>query len=108
MPKYMYQVAYTSESWATQLGSPQDREQQIGEVVQRLGGRLESFYYAFGDYDVVLVADFPDNESAAAISLAAASGGAVKSIKTTPLMTTSQGMEAMRKAAGAAYRPPGG
>ena len=108
MPKYMYQVAYTSESWATQLGSPQDREQQIGEVVQRLGGRLESFYYAFGDYDLVLIADFPDNESAAAISLAASSGGAVKSIKTTPLMTTSQGMEAMRKAAGAAYRPPGG
>ena len=108
MPKYMYQVAYTSESWATQLGSPQDREQQIGEVVQRLGGRLESFYYAFGDYDLVLIADFPDNESAAAISLAATSGGAVKSIKTTPLMTTSQGMEAMRKAAGAAYRPPGG
>jgi uncharacterized protein with GYD domain len=108
MPKYMYQVAYTSESWATQLGSPQDREQQVGEVVQRLGGRIESFYYAFGDYDLVLIADFPDNESAAAISLAATSGGAVKSIKTTPLMTTSQGMEAMRKAAGAAYRPPGG
>ena len=107
MPKYMYQVAYTSESWATQLGSPQDREQQVGEVVQRLGGRLESFYYAFGDYDVVLVADFPDNESAAAISLAATSGGAIKSIKTTPLMTQSQGMEAMRKAAGAGYRPPG-
>ncbi len=108
MPKYMYQVSYTSESWATQLGSPQDREQQIGQVVQRLGGRLESFYYTFGDYDLVLIADFPDNESAAAISLAATSGGAVKSIKTTPLMTTSQGMEAMRKAAGAAYRPPGG
>ena len=107
MPKYMYQVAYTSESWATQLASPQDREQQIGEVVQRLGGRIESFYYAFGDYDLVLVADFPDNESAAAISLAATSGGAVKSIKTTPLMTKSQGMEAMRKAAGAGYRPPG-
>ena len=107
MPKYTYQVAYTSESWATQLGSRQDREQQIGEVVQRLGGRLESFYYAFGDHDVVLVADFPDNESAAAISLAATSGGAVKSIKTTPLMTKSQGMEAMRKAAGAGYRPPG-
>ena len=108
MPKYMYQVAYTSESWANQLGRPQDREQQIGEVVQRLGGRLETFYYAFGDYDIVLIADFPDNESAAAISLAATSGGAVKSIKTTPLMTTSQGMEAMRKAAGAGYRPPGG
>ncbi len=75
MPKYLYQVAYTSESWAIQLGSPQDREQQIGEVVQRLEGRLESFYYAFGDHDVVLVADFPDNESAAAISLAATSGG---------------------------------
>ena len=37
MPKYMYQVACASESWATQVGSPQDREQQVGEAVQRLG-----------------------------------------------------------------------
>ncbi len=108
MPKYLYQVSYTSESWATQVASPQDREQQVGQVVEKLGGKIEACYYAFGEYDVVLVADFPDNESAAAISLAATSGGGVKSIKTTRLMTKSQGMEAMRKAAGAGYRPPGG
>ena len=108
MPKYLYQVSYTSESWATQVASPQDREQQVGQVVERLGGKIETFYYAFGEYDIVLVADFPDNESAAALSLAATSGGAVKSITTTPLMTKSEGMEAMRKAAGAGYRPPGG
>ena len=61
MPKYMYQVSYTSESWATQVASPQDREQQVGQVVERLGGKIETFYYAFGEYDIVLVADFPDD-----------------------------------------------
>jgi hypothetical protein len=48
----------------------------------------------------------PDNVSAAGVSIAAAAGGAVKAIKTTPLMTVQESMEAMRKAGQAGYRPP--
>ena len=54
------------------------------------------------------IAEFPDNVSVAAFSVAASAGGAVKSIKTTPLMTADEGIEMMRKAAGSGYRPPGG
>ncbi len=70
------------------------------------GGRLESAYYAFGDYDVVAIVEVPDNVSAAAFSLALNAGGALKAAKTTPLMTVEEGMEAMRKAGGTGYRPP--
>jgi len=72
-----------------------------------LGGRIESAYYAFGEYDVVGIMEMPDNVSAAALSLAASAGGAMKAIKTIPLMTIEEGIEAMRKAAGSGYRPPG-
>jgi uncharacterized protein with GYD domain len=61
---------------------------------------------SFGEYDIILVVDMPDNVSAAAISIAAAAGGAVKAIKTTPLMTMEEGIEAMRKGAAAGYRAP--
>ena len=66
----------------------------------------ESFYLAFGDYDVVAVCEFPDNASAAAFSLAAASGGSVKAFKTTPLLTPNEGIDAMKKAGGSGYKPP--
>jgi uncharacterized protein with GYD domain len=72
-----------------------------------LGGKIECAYLAFGEYDVVVVLDMPDNVSAAAFSIAASAGGAVKAAKTTALMTMEEGIEAMRKAGTAGYRPPG-
>ena len=89
------------------MRDPQHRAEQMRPVIERLGGRLESFYYTFGGYDVVTICQFPDNVSAAALSLAASAGGAIKAIKTTPLMPVEEGMQAMRKAAEAGYRPPG-
>ena len=77
-------------------------------MVERLGGHIESAYYAFGDNDAILIIDLPDNISAAAFSLAVSAEGAVKAIKTTPLLTIEDGIEAMRKGAGSSYRPPGG
>jgi uncharacterized protein with GYD domain len=106
MTRYLFQVAYTPEAWAAQIKSPQNRLEQIRPAVESLGGKLESMYYAFGEYDVVALADFPDDVSAAAFSLSASAGGAIKSIRTTPLMMVEDGMNAMKKAAGSGYRPP--
>jgi uncharacterized protein with GYD domain len=107
MPHYLVQVAYTPDAWATQLKNPQSRAEAIRPAIERLGGRMECAYLAFGEYDVVVVLDMPDNVNAAAFSIAAAAGGAVRTIKTTPLMTLEEGIEAMRKAGTAGYRPPG-
>ena len=107
MAKYLFQGSYTSEAWAAQVQNPQNRLDVVRPVIERLGGRIECAYLAFGEYDVVLIVEMPDNVSMAAFSLAAAAGGAVKAVKTTPLMTIEEGIEAMKKAGGAGYRPPG-
>jgi uncharacterized protein with GYD domain len=75
-------------------------------MVKNLKGRVISFYNSFGEYDVVLIVEMPDNQSAAGLSIAAAAGGALKAIKTTPLMSVQEGVGAMRKAKQARYQPP--
>ena len=71
-----------------------------------MGGRIHGLWFSFGEYDLVGIFEMPDNTDIAAFMLAAASNPGVKSIKTTPLLTMEEGMEAMRKAPSAGYRPP--
>ncbi len=106
MARYLFQLAYTPEAWAAQLQNPQNRIEAVTPTVKRLGGRIENSYFAFGDYDLVTILQVPDNVTAASLSLAFSAGGAIKAIKTTPLMTIEEGMEAMRRAGGTSYRPP--
>lgn len=106
MPYYLIQVAYSPEGVAALVKSPQNRAEAIRPAVERLGGKIEGFWLAFGEYDVIAVLQFPDNVSAAALSMSVSAGGAVKAYKTTPLMTVEEGVEAMRKAGGTGYRPP--
>ncbi len=108
MPYYMLQGAYTSEAWATQVANTQNRVEIVRPIFEGLGGRIESAYYAFGEYDIMVIAEFPDSVSAAALSVTVQAGGAFKSAKTTPLMTIEDGIEVMRKASGSGYQPPGG
>ena len=99
MPLYMTQFAYSPESWAAQLKNPQNRIETVGRAVcEAAGGKLIGGWYCFGEYDAVFIADMPDPETMAAAVLAVAAGGAVKSLKTTVLMTGAQGVAAMRKA----------
>lgn len=108
MPPYLVQVAYTAEAWAAQLKHPRDRQAIVRPLFDQLGGHIATAYYAFGPFDVVLIADLPDNRSAAALSLALTAGGAVKTIQTTPLLPLEDGLDAMRQAAaaGAVYQSP--
>jgi uncharacterized protein with GYD domain len=108
MAHYLLQVAYTPEAWAALLRNPQDRVKQLTPVLQKMGGKFESAYFAFGEYDIIGIIEMPGNVDMAAFSLAAAAGGACRTVKTTPLMTTAEGIEAMRKAAASGYIPPAG
>ena len=108
MASYMVQVAYTPEAWGTLLKNPQNRMEAVRPAIEKLGGRIEGVWLSFGEYDTVLIAQMPDNVSAAAFSMAVSAGGAVKALKTTPLMTAEEGQEAMRKASSSGYRPPAG
>jgi uncharacterized protein with GYD domain len=106
MAYYLLQFAYTPQAWAALTRNPQNRLDAVRPVAERLGGRLVNKWFSFGDYDVVAILEIPDNVSAAAFSMAIASGGAVRSFKTTPLMTMDEGIEAMRRAPGLNYRSP--
>jgi uncharacterized protein with GYD domain len=108
MALFMYQAAYTSESWAAQVKNPQNRVEAVGrQACEAVGGRLVGGWLCLGEYDLVIIADVPDMESMSAIALAVASGGAIKAGKTTPLMTGAQGVEALKKAGSVAltYKP---
>jgi len=104
MPYFLEQVAYTSEGWGALVKNPQNRIEAVRPAIEKLGGKIESAWFAFGEYDVVLILQMPDNVNAAAIAIAFAAGGACKSVKTTPLITIAEGVEAMKKAATAGYR----
>jgi len=106
MALYMIQGTYTAEAWATMTKNPQDRSIPIRELAQKLGGRLVDIYYCFGEYDVVVLVEAPDDVSASAIVLAAISPGHLKAIKTTKLLTVEETMEAMRKAGSVTYPAP--
>jgi uncharacterized protein with GYD domain len=108
MSLYMFQVSYTAESWAAQLKNPQNRADTVSKALcEAIGGKFVGAWYCFSEYDVVAIAEMPDDESVAAATLALAAGGAAKAWKTTKLLTGEQGVEVMRKADAVAkvYRP---
>ena len=105
MPKYLIEASYTAEGargLAKDGGSR--RRTVVDEMVKKLGGKLETFYYAFGDADAILIVDLPDAATAAAVSIAIGASGAVGS-KTTVLLTAEEIDQAAKKSVG--YRAPG-
>jgi uncharacterized protein with GYD domain len=106
MSSFLLQVAYTPETWANLIAHPQDRLEAVRPAVEKLGGKITHGWFAFGDYDLVAVVEMPGNVEAAAFSLAAAAGGACRAVKTTPLLSTTEGLEAMKKAAQSGYKAP--
>jgi uncharacterized protein with GYD domain len=104
MPHYLHQVAYTPEAWRALLAKPQDRIEAVRPAIEKLGGKIKSAWFAFGEYDVVVITEMPDNVSAAGIAIAFAGGGACKSVQTTPLMSAEEAIQALKKANESGYR----
>jgi len=105
MPHYLQQVAYSHEGWSALLANPQNRIEAVRPAVEKLGGRIEAAWFSFGDYDVVVITELPDNVSAAGIAMAFAAGGACKSVQTTPLISPDEALAALKKARECGYRP---
>jgi uncharacterized protein with GYD domain len=104
MPHFLHQVTYTPEALARLIAHPEDRFEVVRKPVEKLGGKVLHGYFAFGQHDAVLITEMPDNVSAAAIALAFAAGGALRNCQTTPLLTASEAMDAMRKAGTTGYK----
>jgi uncharacterized protein with GYD domain len=105
MPHYLLQAAYTPEAWEALVKSPHNRIEAVRPAIERLGGKLVGGWAAFGDYDTILVAELPTSVDAAALAIAAAAGGSCRAVKTTPLLTAEEVVEAAKKASGTGYKP---
>ncbi len=104
-PKYLYQARYSPEGTKGLLkDGGSKRRAAAEEMTKALDGKVEAFYYAFGEPDVFVIADVPDHASAAAFSLAVNASGAVQ-LKTTVLMTPEEMDAAAKKSV--SYRAPG-
>ena len=105
MPKYLIQASYTVEGTKGVLkDGGTKRRTAVSVLMKQLGGRVEAFYYAFGDTDVYVIAEAPDNVTAATVSLAITASGA-GSLKTTLLLSPEEIDQAAKKTV--TYRPPG-
>ncbi len=105
MPVYMYQAAYTAESMAAQIREPHDRIEAVRPAFEALGAKFVVAGYSFGEYDVLVVFEAPDETVAASIAMAVAAGGAVRSAKTTRLLSGEEWVESLRIAQGTQYKP---
>jgi uncharacterized protein with GYD domain len=105
MPKYLFRASYLGEGVKGLLSEGgSKRREAVEQAAKGMGGTVESFYYAFGEDDVVGVMDLPDNVSAAAFALMVSGSGVVK-LKTTVLITPEEIDQAAKKSVD--YRPPG-
>jgi uncharacterized protein with GYD domain len=105
MPKYLWEVSYTTEGTKGLIrDGGTKRRAAVEKALAGVGGKLDAFYYAFGKYDLIGIADFPDNVSAAAFSLAVAATGAAV-VRTTVLLSVSEIDAAAKKKF--SYRAPG-
>jgi uncharacterized protein with GYD domain len=104
MPAYLLQVAYTPQALSALIAEPHDRTQALKKNVKKLGGRMVGSWFTFGEYDLVVIMEFPDNVSAAAWALAIGAGGALRSVKTTPLLSIEEGLEAFKKVPESGYK----
>ncbi len=105
MPNYLIQVAYSPEAWEALVRNPQNRVEAVKPAIEKLGGKIQHAWFSFGEYDVLILAEMPNNISAAAIAIAFAGGGACKTVHTTPLLSAEEAVEALKKAAESGYKP---
>jgi len=105
MPLYLWEANYTAEGTKGLLKEGgTKRRAAVQQAVEKAGGKLHAFYYAFGKTDLFGIAEFPDHATAAAVSLAVNAAGTA-TLRSTPLLTPEEMDAAAKKTV--AYRPPG-
>jgi uncharacterized protein with GYD domain len=105
VPKFLIKASYTSEGAGGLLkegGSA--RRDAVKKIVEGLGGKVEAFYYAYGDVDLYIITDLPDATAGLALTLAVNASGAVR-LTTVPLISPEE-IDAATKTS-VNYRGPG-
>jgi uncharacterized protein with GYD domain len=106
MALYMYQASYTAKSMAAQLKEPHDPVGAIKSTLDELGATLVVAGFPFGEYDLLVVYEAPDDMTAASVAMAVVAEGEVKSAKTTRLLSGQEWLESLRKRRSVTARYP--
>ena len=101
MALYMFQASYTDASIKAMIANKDNRKEAAEKAIAAAGGKLLSLYFCFGDYDIIAIAEMPDNTSMA---------GAFTSVKSTVLISPEEMLESLQKAEAflPGYRPATG
>lgn len=106
MPKYLVRASYTAEGLqGLQKDKASGRKAAVSKALENLGGKLECIYFAFGEDDVLVIFDLPDNVAAARLAVAVGASGLVRT-RTTPLLTVEEADQALG-APDIGFRAPG-
>jgi len=96
MPKFLGHGSYTAEGWkGVEKETPTHRRDFVAKFLETVGGKLEVFYFAFGEHDFVWIADYPDVATAAAVAIAVQESGMIKGHQT--LLLTAEELDAALK-----------
>jgi uncharacterized protein with GYD domain len=106
LPKYLWKASYTASGVrGVAMEGGTARREAVTRAAESVGGSLEEFYFAFGEADVYVIVDLPDNQAATAAALAINGSGAV-AVQTIPLLTPEEVDAAAKQ--GVEFRPAGG
>ena len=106
MSLYMATFGYKPEVWAGFVAHPENREETVRRVLERVGCKLDGLWYAFGENDGFALIEGPDTITAAGIAIAITASGAFRKFETTPVLTQKELFKALEKAAQIEYAPP--
>ncbi|MBA4179350.1 MAG: hypothetical protein C0506_02070 [Anaerolinea sp.] len=106
MAHYLVEATYAPGAVGGMIAHPQDRREAIKPIVERMGGKVEAFYFVAGETAAVVIMELPDDVAATSFAMAVTASGAVRSFTSRALLTVEESMRAMGAAAQAEYRPP--
>ena len=109
MPKYVFLGGYTPEAWKGMIDNPESRRTAVERAAEAAGGRVDSFYWTFGEDDFLCIAEAPDDMAAAAVSVGVAASGRLRHMRTIRLISEDEEVSLLGKArtVSSAYVPPG-
>jgi len=107
MPQFLIQFSYASRAKKALIEQPDvDHAAQASKMVGSLGGTVLGYWYAFGEFDGMVLIEAPDSSTVAAVAIAIGGTGEVSRLETTVLLTTEEAREAAGKAGAATHLPP--
>ena len=109
MAFYLLRAKYAQDAMNALVQRPEDRMLTTTRLLKEVGGRLHYYFFCFGEYDIVLLFELPDNVSAASLAMTLSAAGTVTTTETIPLLTMDEAIAAMNQAreASGIYVPPG-